>query len=206
MNEKVVGSMSEWSGMFKDFFRQIADGSITREHFKDFLEHRLFKTTASFQVWKTITLGVHDSIAGYRKALTSAGFGITDSASELLDKIQVSTTQVKLDLVRVTVEELGFTKDVSLGQVFARARKIGFELCPAEVGPALRLEYEDRSLGNATCIAMKPITDSFMHSLVFELVHGLDGRVLNSDDGISHGRDGNFWDPVQIFVFVCPRK
>jgi len=38
--EKVVGSMSEWSGLLKDFFRQIDDGSVTREMLKEFNEHR----------------------------------------------------------------------------------------------------------------------------------------------------------------------
>ncbi len=38
--EKVVGSMSDWSGMLKDFLRQIDDGSITREILQAFLEHR----------------------------------------------------------------------------------------------------------------------------------------------------------------------
>lgn len=40
MKNLVVGSMSEWSGMLRDFFRQIADGSITKEHFGEFLAHR----------------------------------------------------------------------------------------------------------------------------------------------------------------------
>ena len=36
---EVVGSMSEWSGMLKDLFRQIDDGSVTRECLQAFLEH-----------------------------------------------------------------------------------------------------------------------------------------------------------------------
>lgn len=38
--EKVVGSMSDWSGLLKDFFRQIHDGSITLEMLKALVEHR----------------------------------------------------------------------------------------------------------------------------------------------------------------------
>ena len=38
--EKVVGSMSDWSGLLKDFFRQIDDGSFTREMLKAVNEHR----------------------------------------------------------------------------------------------------------------------------------------------------------------------
>lgn len=38
--KKVVGSMSEWSGVLKDFFRQIDDGSHTLERVKAFNEHQ----------------------------------------------------------------------------------------------------------------------------------------------------------------------
>ena len=40
MNKKAVGSMSEWSGMLRDFFRQINDGSITIGQLQKFLEHK----------------------------------------------------------------------------------------------------------------------------------------------------------------------
>ncbi len=38
--KEAVGDMSAWSGMLKDLFRQIDDGSITREMLKAFLGHR----------------------------------------------------------------------------------------------------------------------------------------------------------------------
>lgn len=40
MKKEVVGSMSEWAGMLKDFFRQIEDGSKTQEQTQAFLERR----------------------------------------------------------------------------------------------------------------------------------------------------------------------
>ena len=40
MAKAAVGSMSEWSGTLKDFFRQINDGSHTLEAVKAFNEHR----------------------------------------------------------------------------------------------------------------------------------------------------------------------
>lgn len=40
MAKPAVGSMSEWSGVLKDFFRQIDDGSISLEEVKAFNEHR----------------------------------------------------------------------------------------------------------------------------------------------------------------------
>jgi len=37
---RVVGGMSEWSGVLKDVFRQIDDGSLAIGHFQAFLEHK----------------------------------------------------------------------------------------------------------------------------------------------------------------------
>jgi len=37
---QVVGSMSDWSGVLKDFFRQIGDGSIALNQVQLFLEHQ----------------------------------------------------------------------------------------------------------------------------------------------------------------------
>jgi hypothetical protein len=45
----------------------------------------------------------------------------------------------------------------SLHDVYVRAVSLGFELCPAEVGPALRLDYLDQPLGEFLHIAMKPV-------------------------------------------------
>jgi len=40
MESKVVGGMSEWSGILKDLFRQIHDGSLTLEQVKAFVDHQ----------------------------------------------------------------------------------------------------------------------------------------------------------------------
>ena len=37
---QVVGSMSEWSGVLRDFFRQIEDGSLSLQETQLFLEHK----------------------------------------------------------------------------------------------------------------------------------------------------------------------
>ncbi len=62
---RVVGGMSEWSGVLKDVFRQIDDGSLAIGHFQAFLEHKNpFVVQAAREViieeWKKLyfTLGV----------------------------------------------------------------------------------------------------------------------------------------------------
>jgi hypothetical protein len=54
--------------------------------------------------------------------------------------------------------ELGASVEVSLHDIYARAVALGFELCPAEVGPTLRLNYLDQPLGEFLRIAMQSVS------------------------------------------------
>jgi hypothetical protein len=40
MKKQMVGGMSEWAGMFKELFRQVGDGSLTKAQLQAMLEHR----------------------------------------------------------------------------------------------------------------------------------------------------------------------
>jgi hypothetical protein len=121
---------------------------------------------------------------------------------------------VELDLVVLSVFELGFgdqdaRKEVELGarvevslrDIYARALSLGFELCPAEVGPALRLQYLDQPTGEFLHIAMMPVA-RYTGELV-NLTVGRGGFDLlfvggNGDPDVMH-------PGVIQFVFVRPR-
>ena len=79
---------------------------------------------------------------------------LSEEADEILRRpaFPFIKTRAELDLVVLSVLELGFgdrasrydldlgtTVQVALHDVYARAIALGFELCPAEVGPALRI-------------------------------------------------------------------
>jgi len=50
--------------------------------------------------------------------------------------------KLEVELAIVSVAELGLEAEASSqSEIYARAKRIGFELCPAEVGPRLRLDY-----------------------------------------------------------------
>jgi hypothetical protein len=118
-----------------------------------------------YKLWKTITLGKKPNLKGVN---------ISDWAQELLDKTTYSNKKEKIDLVRVTLSDW-FSEMPTTDEIYARAEKEGLELCPAEIGPQLRVVYKDQPLYDWLYIAMKQITDSVGRPGVFEL--GRDGGV-----------------------------
>lgn len=75
----------------------------------------------------------------------------------------------QIELVRLKVRDLGFKNDATTEEIYRRAEKLGLEVCPAEVGPNLRLQYMDQPTGEYFWIAMKQITDRDGSPSVFEL-------------------------------------
>lgn len=57
------------------------------------------------------------------------------------DKFTSSKTKYSLETVELTVRALGFPNGATLPEIFKRAKELGLELCPLELGPYLRLQY-----------------------------------------------------------------
>ena len=107
-------------------------------------------TPAGMPIWRTITLGTHTGVDAYRDALDAAGIKVGVSADEILGRpaFVYATMTLGVELAIVSVAELGLDAEASAqSEVYARAKRIGLELCPAEVGPRLRLDYRDQPLG-----------------------------------------------------------
>jgi len=58
-----------------------------------------------------------------------------------------------VELVLLSAADLGVESESSLADVYKRARQVGLELCPAEVGPQLRLDYRNQPLGEVLHMA-----------------------------------------------------
>ena len=117
-------------------------------------------------------------------ALTSAGFRIGTWADDILGKpaFTAAAAESTLDLVVASVAELGFRERRHDSPTStSRAKSFGLELCPAEVGPQLRLQYADQPYGEWLRIAMEPISDSDGNPFIFDV--GRDGRGRRLDDG-----------------------
>ena len=114
----------------------------------------------------------------------------------------MASEATEVDLVKVTVAELGFTKGARRDQIYERAKELGLVLCPSEVGPQLRLQYQDQPSGDWVFIGMEPINASDSHPCVFSA--GCYASGLWLDGG--WGRPDDVWFPVVPWVLVRPRK
>jgi len=83
---------------------------------------------------------------------------------------------------------------------YACALELGLELCPAEVGPVLRLAYKDQPLSGWLIIAMNVITVSVGGLSVFRVEHDDRGLWLSA----GYGHPESFWGSDKHFVFVRP--
>jgi hypothetical protein len=117
------------------------------------------KAVADLPIWKRVTLGTYKGVNSVRAALDSARMRVGDSADEILGRpgFTFSRSQIDVSLVVLTLADLGFEKAAPVEQVYRRAAQLGLELCPAEVGPLLRLQYVNQPLGEFLRVAMQPI-------------------------------------------------
>jgi hypothetical protein len=153
--------------------------------------------TREFAVWKTVRLGTRKTPDAYRKSIKKAGRRIGAWGDDILGRISCSQVEVDLDLVDLSVGDLGFKGSARYADICTKAVELGLELCPAEVGPALRLQYGDQPRDEWLRIAMEAITDRDGSLSFFYVERGGDGLWLRGHGGLPDG----VWGAVHRFVF-----
>ena len=136
-------------------------------------------------------------------ALDAANCGVADSVRNSFSRseLNVSVVSVTLDLVVVSVAELGITAErAPLALIYSQARKLGFTLAPVDAGPYLRLQYVDQPVGEFLNVGMDPIGIPDGESIILVVANGGAGLLLLSQDV---GRNMQFF-PSSQFVFVRP--
>jgi hypothetical protein len=164
-----------------------------------------YATTADIHIWRKITLGTRKGVDAYRDALEAASIRVGDDADEILGRPAFPYSKVKeeLELAVLSVADLGVEATAaSLSNVYKRARQIGLEPCPPEVGPQLRLDYHDQPLGDALHIAMLPVATYDGRLTILALANFGSGLSLIGGDG----RPDFMLPPMFRFVFSLPSK
>jgi hypothetical protein len=160
-----------------------------------------------FTTWKTIKLGTGLSSGSYFYSAIMGAARIGHWADHLLHKpafwVTVAKSVTEVELVIASVAELGLGGRAPLLDIYSRADELGLDLCPAEVGPQLRLQYRDQSKNERLVIAMEPITDSNGNLGLFVILRNL---VFEDDDVLcldaNHGHPDSIWYGGDRFVFL----
>lgn len=135
------------------------------------------------------------------KELKEKNITVGDYAQQLLDSddfkdsVKLSKNNIEdIDLVRLTVGDLGFSNGATMDEIYKRAEDFGLELCPPEVGPQLRLSYSGDEYLN---IGMKQIAGRGGDPCVF----GLDGDAGGLWLGTRFAEPARRWRADCGFVF-----
>ncbi|MFH1286680.1 MAG: reverse transcriptase domain-containing protein [Candidatus Magasanikbacteria bacterium] len=194
------------SRQMKEFWSQVDAGRITSANFQAFLDNPNVEVAklAESTVWKTIALGTGPkSGKAYAKALKKAGCRVSDWALDMLNHDEFKVSEgMEIDLVFLSGYDLGFAVSATRVQIYEAGLAQGYELCPPEVGPALRLQYKDQSAGEWLFVAMESISDSEGYPAVFHVGYYGSELWLNSN----YGNPDNVWNSNNRWVFVRPRK
>jgi hypothetical protein len=161
-------------------------------------------TSADVPTWKRVSTGTYPGELALRNALDSIGCYPGDLAEQILTRpsFRVNAQRLDLDLVSLSARDLGIkTATARLVDIYARARNLGFELPPAEVGPQLRLQYLDQPVGEVLHVAMEPLTTWTGRSVILVVANGGAGLILIGQDVTAQEIPS-----TALFLFVRPME
>lgn len=137
-----------------------------------------------------------------KAALSASGYQLDGHIEQMLDSPDFVTLSqpVPVNLVRLKVIDLGFDISATTDQLYGRAKKIGLELCPAEIGPWYRLQTPDQPTGQYVYVGMPPIADADTKPRVFYAGHDHGSRSLGGGLAYPDAK----WSSGSRFLFRLP--
>lgn len=173
--QKLVALPPERLGIAHDFLMKLSGPEAEVEACKRYLRREYpwaFPTV--------LRIGMSDlRIADdFLAAFKDAGIQVSDSVEGMLKQQEfvVAEQEAELELFVRSIEELGLSPwGAVLADIYKRAAELGFELCPPEVGPRVRLMYKNQPK-EMLLVAMEPISNSEGEPCVWDITVGMDGR------------------------------
>lgn len=119
------------------------------------------------------------------------------------EKFFVSEKKEQAHFVKLRVADLGFPDGATTVEIYQKAEELGLEICPPEIGPRIRLDYEQifqkaQPAREYFLIAMKQIFDTYGDPHVFGISRDGDGKAWLSDGWAG---PGDRWGAGDEFVF-----
>jgi len=144
------------------------------------------------KIFKKIKIGNY-SAEKILKEYKEKGIHISDYAKRMINEVMFQTAEEEIDLVKLSVADMGFSDGATIDEIFNKAKELGLELCPQEIFPILRL---DKDLDELIFCGMKQI-DVDGTPKVFYLNRNSGGLWLNGN----WAKPGSRWNSDNKFVF-----
>lgn len=150
-----------------------------------------------------LKLGTHADADALRAALARSPCHVGHLAETILRSpvFRTQPAEIEVTLAILSADDLGVEEEgATLLEVHERAKRLGYALAPAEVGPQLCLQYSQQPVGEFLSIAMPPVATDASFSSTFAVGNGGAGPVLVGID----------WEPgldvtrAMRLVFVRP--
>lgn len=184
INENTKAYIGPWS---IDVWNTIKEHPGVEHLYESFPDKKIFK----MRLETNPTITTPDQA---EEVFKEKGIYLTDWGKNILGKTTFSTEAQTYDLVQFTVEQLGLQAGGTIDEIYQKAESLGLSLCPAEVGPHLRLAYSGTDW---KYIAMKQLSDANGRPNVFYL-HALGARLRLS---AFSARPDRGWVGSRRFVF-----
>jgi hypothetical protein len=126
-------------------------------------------------------------------ALSQKNMLVSEYAEKLMksEDFQITPNKEHINLISLAVGNLGFLQGATTDEIYTKALSLGLKLCPAEVGPQLRIDYTGKDWmyigmqqiisseagGDVFCLVVNEIEDR----LELGAVDGSPNRIWNSD-------------------------
>jgi hypothetical protein len=161
--------------------------------------------SSTFKTWKRIKIGTGTKTDdNFRTTLRKADCYINPWGYDILGKpaFTVADQEKEVELIIVTVAKLALKNGATYKDIYTRAIALGLNLCPAEVGPQLRLQYKDQLKYECLFLAMEPITDTDGDPSIFVVMSSNKGKLCLKG---YYGNPDNLWPPDFCLVFMRSR-
>jgi hypothetical protein len=152
-----------------------------------------------WKIWKTIQTKIYSSMDFFYDELEKAGNLVFRQKNT---EAKVSET---LNLVLITVQELGFSHGASIEAIYDQAQLLGLSLCPSDLPWQLRREYIDQPKGEVLNIAVKTFTEGIYVSDCINSLGNNERPGIGITECDHRGADNTMFRSHMKFVF-CLRK
>ncbi len=135
-----------------------ANGYKVLAKLEDFTAQRATQILMAIPVFKTIKVGVNKSADQFRQIFVKSKIKTADLADRMLDCISYTQKETELDLVYFSTYDIipGDMSNPKVRNVYDVALALGLKKCPADVGPQLRVDYQEKAGQGSTIIGMEP--------------------------------------------------